>query len=203
MARGFNSKEKQAIRLSLIEQGRELFNKFGFKKTSILDITKNVGIAQGTFYKFFHSKEELYFVILEMEEQKLREQFTAVDIFTEKDPKQAMKNILRQMIETIEENALIRELFIGNTMVHIVKNISSELLDEHYQNDSFAIEPLLEKLKQAGFIVEKEPEIVASILRSFFLLTLHKKEIGKDVFDETMDVFIDLIIDGLVKEEGK
>lgn len=203
MARGFNSKEKQAIRLSLIEQGRELFNKFGFQKTSIFDITKNVGIAQGTFYKFFHSKEELYFVILEMEEQKLREQFTAVDIFTEKDPKQAMKNILRQMIETIEENALIRELFIGNTMVHIVKNISSELLDEHYQNDSFAIEPLLEKLKQAGFIVEKEPEIVASILRSFFLLTLHKKEIGKDVFDETMDVFIDLIIDGLVKEEGK
>lgn len=203
MARGFNSKEKQAIRLSLIEQGRELFNKFGFQKTSIFDITKNVGIAQGTFYKFFHSKEELYFVILEIEEQKLREQFTAVDIFTEKAPKQAMKNILRQMIETIEENALIRELFIGNTMVHIVKNISSELLDEHYQNDSFAIEPLLERLKQAGFIVEKEPEIVASILRSFFLLTLHKKEIGKDVFDETMDVFIDLIIDGLVKEEGK
>src|SRR5690625_5812047 len=81
MARGFNSKEKQAIRLSLIEYGRELFSKLGFQKTSILDITKNVGIAQGTFYKFFSSKEELYFVILEMEEQKLREQFMVTDIF--------------------------------------------------------------------------------------------------------------------------
>lgn len=203
MARGFNSKEKHAIRLSLIEQGRELFSKFGFQKTSIFDITKKVGIAQGTFYKFFSSKEELYFVILEMEEQKLREQLTVGDIFIEKDPKQSIKNILRQMIQTIEENSLIRELFIGNTMARIVKNLSPELLEEHYQNDSFAIEPLLEKLKKEGFIVEKEPEMIASILRSFFLLTLHKKEIGENVFDQTMEVFIDLITDGLIKGEGK
>ncbi|MEI3614832.1 TetR/AcrR family transcriptional regulator [Pseudogracilibacillus sp. SO30301A] len=200
MARGFSSKEKQAIRLSLIQQGRELFRKFGFQKTNILDITKNVGIAQGTFYKFFNSKEELYFVILEIEEQKLREQFAVADIFTEKDPKQSIKNILQQMIEMIEENSLIRELFIGDTMTHIVKKLSPELLEKHYQNDSFAIEPLLEKLRKEGFIIEQEPQMIASILRSFFLLTLHKKEIGESVFDETMEVFIDLIIDGLIKE---
>ena len=81
MSRGFNEREKQVITNSLIEQGRILFSKLGFQKTSILEITKNVGIAQGTFYKFFNSKEELYFVILEMEEEKIKEQFANVDIF--------------------------------------------------------------------------------------------------------------------------
>lgn len=203
MARGFNSKEKQAIRLSLIEYGRELFSKFGFQKTSILDITKNVGIAQGTFYKFFSSKEELYFVILEMEEQKFKEQFVAVDIFKENDPRQSIKNIIQQIIQRIEKNSLIRELFIGSTMENIVNNLPPELLEKHYQNDSFAILPLLEKLKKEGFVVEKEPEIIASMLRSVFLLTLHKKEIGESVFDETMEALIDLIIDGLIREEEK
>jgi len=203
MARGFNSKEKQAIRLSLIEYGRELFSKLGFQKTSILDITKNVGIAQGTFYKFFSSKEELYFVILEMEEQKLREQFMVTDIFKEKDPKQSIKNMLQQMIQMIEKNALIRELFIGSTMEHIVYKLPPELLEKHYQNDSLAMLSLLEKFKKEGFAIEKEPEIIASMLRSIFLLTLHKKEIGEHVFEKTMEAFIDLIIDDLIREEEK
>ncbi len=61
MTRSFNDDEKQFIYTALIDQGKELFSQFGFKKTSILEITKRTGIAQGTFYNFFASKEELYF----------------------------------------------------------------------------------------------------------------------------------------------
>ena len=35
------------------------------KKTSVDQLTKAVGIAKGSFYKFFESKEMLFFAVLE------------------------------------------------------------------------------------------------------------------------------------------
>ena len=52
MARGFTEREKEIIRNDLINTGRELFGTYGLKKTSIEDLTKAVGIAQGSFYTF-------------------------------------------------------------------------------------------------------------------------------------------------------
>ena len=202
MSRGFNEREKQVITNSLIEQGRILFSKLGFQKTSILEITKNVGIAQGTFYKFFNSKEELYFVIFEMEEEKIKEQFANVDIFKENQPNKAIKSILRQMINTIETNPLIRELYFGSSMKDMLKKLSPELLEKHFKNDATSFLPLIEKLKNKGFIIEENPEVIAGVARSLFVLTLHQNEIGVAVYQETIELLIDLIVDGLIKVEG-
>ena len=202
MSRGFNEREKQVITNSLIEQGRILFSKLGFQKTSILEITKNVGIAQGTFYKFFNSKEELYFVILEMEEEKIKEQFANVDIFKENQPNKAIKSILRQMINTIETNPLIRELYFGSSMKDMLKKLSPELLEKHFKNDATSFLPLIEKLKNKGFIIEENPEVIAGVARSLFVLTLHQNEIGVAVYQETIELLIDLIVDVLIKVEG-
>ena len=37
----------------------------GMKKTSVEQLTKAVGIAKGSFYKFYESKEMLFFAVLE------------------------------------------------------------------------------------------------------------------------------------------
>src|SRR5690625_72050 len=128
MSRRFNKNQKKFIRNSLIEQGKMLFTQYGFQKTSIHEITKNVGIAQGTFYNFFDSKEELYFVILELEEEKIKKQLIKVEIFKEHEPKKAIKQILRKLIETVETNPLIRELYFGNNLKNMMRKLSSEAL---------------------------------------------------------------------------
>ncbi|GGB40877.1 TetR family transcriptional regulator [Lentibacillus populi] len=201
MSRGFNEYEKQFITNSLIEQGKILFSNFGFQKTSILEITKNVGIAPGTFYKFFNSKEDLYFVILEKEEEKIKEQYANVDIFKENQPKKAIKSILQQMINTIETNPLIRELYFGSNMEVLLKKLSPELLEKHFKNDSNSLLSLIEKWKIEGITLEENPEVIAGVLRSLFVLTLHQKEIGAAVYRETIELFIDLIVDGIIQEE--
>lgn len=201
MARGFNSEEKQLINKALIEQGRELFKKVGFQKTSILEITKSVGIAQGTFYKFFDSKEELYFNILEMEEKKFKEQLGQINITETKQPEETIKATLKKMMRITKDNPLIRELYFGNTMEKLVRKLSPELLEEHFQNDSESLLFLVKKLEEAGFVIEQESAIIASLFRSLFLLTLHEREIGSNEYDETIELLVDLIIDGLLKKE--
>lgn len=60
----FNKIGRDKIRENLFESGFELIKKFGFKKTSIADISRNAGIATGTFYNFFPSKEEFVYELV-------------------------------------------------------------------------------------------------------------------------------------------
>jgi AcrR family transcriptional regulator len=202
MPKAFNENEKQMITDALLEQGRILFRQFGLQKTSINDITKNVGIAPGTFYKFYQSKEELYFEILEREEEQIKEQFLRVDIFKEHQPKQAIKSLLLQTINTIETNPLIRQLYFENNMDALLRKLPPEKLEEHFNQDSAALLPLIKQWQKEGLLLEENPEVIAGVLRSLFMLTIHQKEIGETVYQQTMELFIDLIVEGLVKEES-
>src|SRR5699024_12147576 len=92
MSKRFKQNEKDAIRNALIEEGNLLFGKYGFQKTRITDITKKVGIAQGTFYNFFNSKELLYFAIIELEENKLTKKLIERNLSKESSDKEIIKH---------------------------------------------------------------------------------------------------------------
>lgn len=52
-------KDGQERRRELLDTARKLFITKGYEKTSVNDILKEVGIAKGTFYYYFTSKEEM------------------------------------------------------------------------------------------------------------------------------------------------
>src|SRR5690625_2916289 len=168
MSRESKRHEKEMIVNDLFHEGKILFSTFGFKKTTISDITTNVGIAQGTFYQFFHSKEELYFTILETEEERIKQQITNRNYLQAGDPKKAMKNMLQEMVLIMETNLLIRELYFGNTLQQIIKKLPSERLENHFKKDTTTLLTLFQPLKEAGFVLDKTPELTAGILRALF-----------------------------------
>ena len=65
MSRAFNEEEKEAIRKKLITEGRVLFERYGLKKTNVAEIADAAGIAKGSFYNFYNSKEELFIDVLD------------------------------------------------------------------------------------------------------------------------------------------
>lgn len=56
----FSDAEKEFIRQKLMQEGERLFVSFGIKKVSIDEIVQATGIAKGSFYSFYQSKEHLY-----------------------------------------------------------------------------------------------------------------------------------------------
>ena len=61
------------VRNSIIESATVFFSKFGFQKTTMNEIAKNLHKAKGVLYYYFKSKEELYSEVLrkELDEVKL------------------------------------------------------------------------------------------------------------------------------------
>ena len=57
----FNENDKNLIRENLIEFGLEALESNGYKATSVEKIANHAGIAKGTFYNFFQSKEQFLF----------------------------------------------------------------------------------------------------------------------------------------------
>ena len=57
----FTDYETEQLRKALLKETRHCAVTLGMKKTSVDQLTKAVGIAKGSFYKFFESKEMAFF----------------------------------------------------------------------------------------------------------------------------------------------
>ena len=61
----FTEYETEQLRKALLKETRLCAVTLGMKKTSVDQLTKAVGVAKGSFYKFYESKELLFFAVLE------------------------------------------------------------------------------------------------------------------------------------------
>lgn len=57
MARSFTEREKENIRKSLQEACKQSWTQYGYKKTSVDDLCKQVGISKGAFYFLLNRKK--------------------------------------------------------------------------------------------------------------------------------------------------
>jgi len=58
------SKAPDERRQELLDAARDLFVEKGYEQTSVSDVVAKVGVAQGTFYWYFQSKEEVLLAIM-------------------------------------------------------------------------------------------------------------------------------------------
>lgn len=200
MAKKFSEEEKASIRSRLIEQARHCFSTLGLKKTSVADMTKAAGIAQGSFYLFFESKEELYLEILQQEEARIQ-QLLMERYFSEQTlTKESFRQFLRESFAIMENNPLLRQLHEEETMAILLRKWPPEKLEELFESDSRSFGPAIRRLQEQGIISgEHRTEVIVSLIRSVMLLVLHKKQIGDELFPPTLDLLAELIASGLIR----
>jgi AcrR family transcriptional regulator len=59
------SKDRQTRRAELVDAALSLFLKKGYEAAMVSDIVQSVGVAQGTFYYYFKTKEDMLDAVLE------------------------------------------------------------------------------------------------------------------------------------------
>ncbi|MFC7044087.1 TetR/AcrR family transcriptional regulator [Halobacteriaceae archaeon GCM10025711] len=74
----FSQEKQERIRRALLDAGCDRFERYGLQGTTIADLTDDVGIADGTFYSFFDSKEALFAAVLRREAEQVYDDLTAV-----------------------------------------------------------------------------------------------------------------------------
>lgn len=197
MGRPFNDTEKNNIKNLLIAKGRKLFSINGLKNTTIEDITREIGIAQGSFYAFFDSKEALYFEILEIEEkeigQTLRSSLNSIEL-----DRKNFKRFLSESLDLIVSNKFIKDIVITDSYQSLLRKIPGERMKRHLKDEAQFLMETIHVFQEQGVMKKADPQALAGLFHGLFLLYLHKKEIGTDIFDQVIDLLLDLISDSLI-----
>ena len=171
----FTEEQNETIRRNLIREARCCGVTVGMRKTSVEQLTEAVGISKGSFYKFFDSKELLFFAALEdihtecfAEAQKSLQENAAID-----PASRTAAAILAACRWLSETKAFV---FIENDAEFLLHRLPEEVKTAHYHDDEMHIRLLLEKY---DLVPNRGISLAAATVRGLILTVSHKEQIGK------------------------
>ncbi|HBV98484.1 MAG: TetR family transcriptional regulator [Peptococcaceae bacterium BICA1-7] len=194
----FNDSEREQIRQCLLNKGKELFIQYGLHKTSIDDLVQACGIGKGSFYKFFSSKEELFYVILNKQEE-IRNRLIVEHLNEDLPPKELISSFFHLAYKLADENPLLQQWLQDGEAERITRKLPEHLIKGFSQDHTEKGILFVKTLIQRGVLREQDPEVIEGVLRTILMLCLLKDKIGSDLFPKIMDVIIDYISEGLTK----
>ncbi len=171
----FTEEQDETIRRDLIREARCCGVTVGMRKTSVEQLTEAVGISKGSFYKFFDSKELLFFAVLEdihtecfAAAQKSLQENAAID-----PASRTAAAILAACRWLSETKAFV---FIENDAEFLLHRLPEEVKTAHYHDDEMHIRLLLEKY---DLVPNRGISLAAATVRGLILTVSHKEQIGK------------------------
>ena len=170
----FTEEQNETIRRDLIREARCCGVTVGMRKTSVEQLTEAVGISKGSFYKFFDSKELLFFAVLEdihtecfAVAQKSLQENAAID-----PASRTAAAILAACRWLSETKAFV---FIENDAEFLLHRLPEEVKTAHYHDDETHIRQLLEKY---DLVPNRGISLAAATVRGLILTVSHKEQIG-------------------------
>ena len=171
----FTDEQNEQIRNDLIRAARRCGITIGMRKTSVEQLTEAVGISKGSFYKFFESKELLFFAVLEdihtecfaAAQKSLQENATLLPA------DRTAAAILAACRWLAETKAFV---FIEQDADFLLHRLPEEVKTAHYHDDETHIRALLE----AGGLLQPKGgmALAAATVRGLILTVSHQDQIG-------------------------
>jgi len=197
LPRGFSEHEREAIRAKLIEEGRRLFDRYGLSRTTVDELSAAAGIAKGSFYKFFGSKELLCMAVLEEEETRIKAAVLAA-AGSRPDVHSAFRAAMESMLSFMRGDSLIIRLRDSGDYALLARTVGTDRLAEHFRADIETAAAFLELLREKGAECRVDPEVFAGLLRALVMMMLHEEEIGRQVAGRTFDLLMTYVANGVV-----
>ena len=181
----FTEEQNETIRRDLIREARCCGVTVGMRKTSVEQLTEAVGISKGSFYKFFDSKELLFFAVLEdihtecfAAAQKSLQENAAID-----PASRTAAAILAACRWLSETKAFV---FIENDAEFLLHRLPEEVKTAHYHDDETHIRLLLEKY---DLVPNRGISLAAATVRGLILTVSHKEQIG-ELYPQVLETLV-------------
>ena len=145
----------------------EIFLKKGFDKSSVEDILNEVGIAKGTFYYYFKSKEEVLDAVIEkavaLIVQRIRP-IMKIDNISSRE--KLFKAILSMKIDKDVDSGILEEIHLPNNAL-----LHQKMLELTVNNvEPFLTEIIVEGIEKGEFTCEYPKEYMKILLTSATIL---------------------------------
>lgn len=195
----YRRKEKQ-VRESLRDTGRELFARYGVRKTTISGLTEAAGIGTGTFYQYYESKEELYVAILEEYNRELILRLLQNSVETYDDPEMAITALIEETLDEFESNPLLKRVIIEDEVSYIRDRVTDEEISEKRNSTMEVFLPYIERWYDEGKVAGTDPESIVHSIRAVARIIHQLEHIGEEQYPPVRDTLIAAVAAGLTRD---
>jgi AcrR family transcriptional regulator len=145
-----NSQElKDPIREEILNGARELFERFGFKKTTMEDIARQIGKSKSALYYYYKTKEEIFEAVV-LNEIATSQAKTAEVVKKEVSAAKKFRVLFTYMLEEVKQKANKFSIF------------KSDMYENHFMFEN---------------IVRKRDSYVEEMLKDILILGISQQEV--------------------------
>lgn len=194
MGTGFTDKEKERIYDRLRAAAVECMAVYGIKKTSVDQLVQKVGISKGAFYKFYDSKELLFFEVIVGMHVQLYDKAREILIHSiDLSKKERLKVAFMEAFELMKQTSMAN--IMENEMEYLLRKIPEPLLQQHCQDDRTNIESLM---NASGFTFLVSSAELSAAISILFMSLVHRKSIGAS-FDKAFEMLVYGLCDKIIE----
>lgn len=146
---------REEMRNTILKKSLLYFAKNGFAGTKISDLSRNIGIGQGTIYVYFQSKEELFQEILKIaDSNKILKQMKVL-VYTPIPAKKKIRLLSENVMKKLQEDENFAAMIALNTQMLLEKAKNYSAVDTTYQSKLYDYTAkIIEQGQKEGTMVE-------------------------------------------------
>ncbi|WP_297596901.1 TetR/AcrR family transcriptional regulator [uncultured Cetobacterium sp.] len=177
-------------RQQILEAAKDVLLKKGIFKTRVEDITSYLGIAKGSFYTYFKSKDQLLEEIIIQFFDIRKNEFEEIEKSDEDFRDKIKKFIIRRFALTTSENLKSHLILINLTrnLEHLTSELRSKLLEIELLNRKILREIIKQTISTTSEISYSEKEM--DVLIIFIMGGIKSYRLERLFYKNTKDYFI-------------
>jgi AcrR family transcriptional regulator len=178
----------------IFDSAIKIFSGKGYNGATMDEIAMNAGVAKGTLYYHFRSKEEIFKYIIDEGVRIIRDEIqTAVK--NEKDPIEKLRKIFKVQLNLVHRNRDFFKVIASQLWGKEIRQLNLRNIIEKYISD---IEVYVKEAMDAGKIKKGNTRLIAySLLGNFFSSSIYQISTGEDQIEYTVQCVMDYILGGL------
>ena len=150
--------DKTDIKDQIVAAARSIFNKFGFRKTTMDEIAHSLGKGKSSIYYYFTSKEEIYKAVVDHEAEFLRNEI--VKSTSQYDnPANKLKYYVLTRMRTFRKVSNFYDAIRSEVLSHL--EIINKIRDKYDKEEMGILQNILEEGIKKGVFRIEDPELTA------------------------------------------
>ena len=182
---------------SLKQAAYNVFSNKGYKATAISEVAKQAGMAVGSFYNYYESKEEIFLDVYIEENNRIR-QVIMNDIDWEGDVVELIGQLFGQSRSLISSNKILAEWYNPAISNELHSYYSSEEGKASNPFHQFLIETFTKRMLKEGYSQEKIQEVL-EVYHLFYYIDMNITEKDVPNVNQTIETLATYFVKGLFK----
>jgi AcrR family transcriptional regulator len=192
---------KDEVREQLVQAARQVFVRFGYKKTALDDIAREARKGKSTIYYYFKSKDDIFKAVIDAEAEirakTIDDQISIID-----DPQQKLKTYIYVRMLTLKKVGNYYEA-IKNDLLDNLYFVNS-LRTNHFDAEITLVKNLLLEGIEKEIYTIQNPELTAKTIVTLlqgFEVPLILKNLSDEELQKSVDEMLNILFFGIITKK--